>query len=130
MENTKITEINQDEAEIKNLYEQVYAGMLEKNTKILDEILDNDMILIHITGYKQPKSEWLAEIDSENMKYFSREEKSVEIIINENFASLTAQNILDARIWGSRNHWRLQTIMEFEKIDGKWKIKKMKASTF
>lgn len=104
--------------------------MIEKNTKEMDKILDKNFTLTHITGYVQPKVEWYSEIESERMKYYSFKEVKTSVELNGDKATFVGQNILDARIWGSRNNWRLQQKMQLEKRSGKWIIIKSVATTF
>ena len=78
----------------------------------------------------QSKNEWFSEIESEQMKYYSYKEVKTTVKINGDKATFIGQNILDARIWGTRNNWRLQQVMKLEKRDGKWIILKSVATTF
>lgn len=104
--------------------------MIEKNTGEMSEIVDANFTLTHITGYLQSKEEWFAEIESERMKYYSYEEIQTSVKIEGKKAIFVGKNVLDARIWGSRNIWRLQQKMELEKRSDKWIIIKSVASIF
>lgn len=104
--------------------------MIGKDLIRLDEILDPDFTLTHITGYVQPKTEWFAEIESEQMKYYGYEELKTTVHINGDKATLVSQNLLDARIWSTRNKWRLQQSMDFGKRNQKWIILQSIATTF
>jgi hypothetical protein len=64
------------------------------------------------------------------MKYYSLKEVKTTLKIDGNKATFIGQNLLDARIWGSRNNWQLQQTMELEKRNGKWIILKSVATTF
>ena len=64
------------------------------------------------------------------MKYYSYKEVKTSVEIFGDKAKFVGQNILDARIWGSRNNWRLQQTMQLEKRNGKWIILKSVATTF
>ena len=119
-----------DEAEILTLTRRFTQLMIERNTEELDKIVDKDFTLTHITGYLQPKDEWFKEIQTESMKYYSAKEVSHTLSINGNTATFVQRNLLDARIWGSRNTWRLQQTMTLEKRNGKWIIIKSVARTF
>jgi hypothetical protein len=96
----------------------------------MDNILDKHYTLTHMTGYVQPKAEWFDEVMKESMKYYSAKEVKNSVTINGNEAEVVAQNLVDARIWGSRNTWRLQQTMQLEKRSGKWIILKSVAMTF
>jgi hypothetical protein len=116
--------------EVIALTRRLTQFMIDKDTAGLNNILDTHFTLTHITGYVQSKAEWFAEIASERMKYYAYEEIKTAVEVNGNNATFTGQNILDARIWGSRNNWRLQQKMLLEKRNGKWIILSSVATTF
>lgn len=119
-----------DKLEILEKTRQLTQFMIDRNTLELNKILDANFTLTHITGYVQSKAEWFSEIESERMKYYAYSEVKTEITIDGNKAIFTGQNILDARIWGSRNNWRLQQILHLEKRNGNWIVLHSVATTF
>ncbi|KGO86524.1 hypothetical protein Q765_09830 [Flavobacterium rivuli WB 3.3-2 = DSM 21788] len=104
--------------------------MIKRDIAALHTILDTHFTLTHITGFVQSKAEWLSEIESEQMKYYSYTEVKTSIEIEGDKARFVGQSILDARIWGMRNNWRLQQTMQLEKHDGTWIFLKSVATTF
>ncbi|WP_221407943.1 nuclear transport factor 2 family protein [Proteiniphilum sp. X52] len=123
-------QMTNDEAQILALTRKFTQLMIDRNTAELDKMVDKDFSLTHITGYVQPKAEWFKEIEQESMKYYSAEEVSRSITVNGDTAEFVQRNLLDARIWGSRNKWRLQQTMTLEKRNGTWIILKSVARTF
>jgi hypothetical protein len=121
---------SQKESQVLNVTRQLTELMIDKDLEGLDSILDTNFTLTHITGYVQSKAEWFSEIESERMKYYSYKEVKTTIKIDEDKALFVGQNLLDARIWGSRNNWRLQQTMQLEKRNDKWVILKSVATTF
>lgn len=121
---------NNDESEILALTRRLTELMIARDTAGIDKIIDGDFTLTHITGYVQSKREWFAEIESESMKYFSYQEVSTSVEINEDSAIFIGKNLLDARIWGMQNKWRLQQTMQLKKSKGRWIILKSVAKTF
>lgn len=121
-----------EEVVLKILYRQLSQAAIDKDVSMIRKIVREDAPLVHITGYVQSLSEWIQHIESEDMKYYSWEEVAVkDIVISENKASFTVQNLVNARIWGSGpTVWRLQVVVYFEKIDGQWQIVKQVASTY
>lgn len=117
---------------LKNRYRQVNDAMVAKDTKTLTELIAPDSVLVHMTGYVQSVKEWLAQIESEEMRYYAWQEDAIKAIhITDNTASLVGQSRVKARVWGAGPAtWRLQIKMDFEKIDGDWKIIKQSASTY
>jgi hypothetical protein len=122
--------IGNDTAVVYNVVKQLAELMIARDTAAMTSILDKGFTLTHITGYVQPKAEWLNEVVRESMKYYSAQEVSHTISINGNVADVTIRNMVDARIWGSRNTWRLQQKMRLEKRNDKWIILYSIASTF
>ncbi|WP_115813972.1 nuclear transport factor 2 family protein [Flavobacterium aquicola] len=123
-------ENDSDKQDILATTRQLTDLMIERNVSELNKILDPNFTLTHITGYVQSKAEWFSEIESERMKYYAYKEVKASIKIDGNKAVFVGQNVLDARIWGSRNNWRLQQIMNLEKRNDKWIILKSVATTF
>ena len=109
---------------LKNRYRQVNDAMVAKDKKTLAELIAPDSVLVHMTGYVQPVKEWLAQIESEEMRSYAWQEDAIKAIhITDNTASLVGQSRVKARVWGAGPAtWRLQIKMDFEKIDGDWKI--------
>jgi hypothetical protein len=116
--------------EVLDVTRQLTKFMIAKDLVGLNRILDKNFTLTHITGSVQSKEEWFAEIESERMKYYSYIEVKTTVKLNGDTANFVGQNILDARIWGSRNNWRLQQTMQLHKRNGKWIILKSVASAF
>ncbi|MNP52034.1 hypothetical protein D3C76_1463980 [compost metagenome] len=94
--------------------------MVNKDTEALENILDNHYILVHMTGYRQSKQEWLEQIENEEMRYFKTMPQKTEITIAEKTAVLICDTKIDARIYGFRNTWSMTLNMQFEKRGEKW----------
>lgn len=121
-----------DKEAIIELYRQENQAMVDKDIVKLNEILAPSMQLQHMTGYMQPKLEWIDQIQNGEMKYFSSIEENIkETVIEGNSASLVGQNKVMASVWGSQvATWPLQMKMEFTKSNGKWIIANQIASTY
>lgn len=118
------------EAPVMAIVRKLADLMIARDTTAMNTILDDQYTLTHLTGYVQTKAEWFAEVERESMKYYSAKELNHAVKITGNRADVTVQNLVDARIWGSRNTWRLQQKMQLEKREGRWVILKSVASTF
>ncbi|SKB86413.1 nuclear transport factor 2 family protein [Dyadobacter psychrophilus] len=119
-----------DQAAVLDTVRKLAQLMIARDTAAMNNILDEHYTLTHMTGYVQSKSEWFGEVQKETMKYYSAQEVSHSVKVTGNQAEVTVQNRVDARIWGSRNTWRLQQKVQLEKRNGKWIILKSVASTF
>lgn len=121
-----------DQEQVVNLYRRENEAMVNKDIVTLNEILAPSMNLQHMTGYVQPKFEWIDQIQNGDMKYFSSKEENIkDVVITGNHASLIGQNRVQASVWGgATSTWPLQIKMEFVKDNGQWKITNQVASTY
>ena len=124
--------MTEDEDILKDIYRQINQAMVTKDVSKLEKLLLADTVLVHMTGYVQDISEWLEQIETEEMRYyFSQEDAIKDIQIDGNQASLIGQSRVKARVWGMGSTiWRLQIQMIFEKKNGEWLISKQIASIY
>jgi hypothetical protein len=92
--------------------------------------LDDQYSLTHITGTRQPKRDWLAAIDSGQMRYHSAQEKSVTIDVTGDTAVLVGRSVVAATIYGADGTWNLQLTTNYARKDGKWIALRTLATTF
>lgn len=50
---------------IENRYSQMYLGMIEKDRAVLSEVLDDSFVLVHMTGMRQSKAEYIRAIEGD-----------------------------------------------------------------
>jgi ketosteroid isomerase-like protein len=112
--------MSENKQKILAVYQRIDDAMVNKDTKTLDNILDDDYVLVHMTGNHQPKQEWLEQIENEQMKYFKTMPQKTTIIINGNTAILICDTKIDAIIYGFRNTWSMKMEMHFEKLGDNW----------
>jgi hypothetical protein len=111
----------EDKQKILTVYQQIDDAMINNDTQSLDNILDNNYVLVHMTGYHQPKREWLEQIENEQMKYFKTMPQKTTISIDGNKATLVCDTTkIDARIYGFRTIWSMKMEMHFEKRGENW----------
>ena len=120
-----------DEQAIRKVYEDMYRAMIAKDTVALGNLLSDDSVLIHMTGHRQPRKEYLAEIAAGVLNYYSVDTDALEITVNGETARMIGRSRVNAAVYGGGRHtWRLQMDSQLRKIDGKWKITLSKASTY
>ena len=109
-----------DEQALKEVYTRRLQAMVEQDTSTLASLMDDNLILRHITGATQTKQEWLDDIAAGNMYYININNTKLNVTINGNRAEIEHTNIIEARIYGSRGTWTLSGTSYYEKRDGKW----------
>lgn len=120
-----------DKKQIENLYKQMYQAMIAKNIAALDTILAEGSVLIHMTGTRQPKKQYLHEIENGTLNYYSVEDDEINITMNRDTAEMTGRSRVNAAVYGGGRHtWRLQMKSKLTKTDGRWQFVESKASTY
>ena len=111
-------------------HREMYRLMLSARTEQLGKLLDDGYSLTHMTGYRQPKREWLEAIDSGQMRYRAAQEKSVTVTVTGDTAVLVGKSVVTATIYGSHGTWNLQLTTKYRRKDGRWIAESTVATTF
>ena len=120
-----------DKEQIVNLYWQMYQAMIAKDIAALDTILADGSVLVHMTGTRQPKKQYLHEIENGTLNYYSVEDDEISITVDGMTAEMTGRSRVNAAVYGGGRHtWRLQMKSKLTKTDGRWQFVESKASTY
>ena len=113
--------MEQRKKEIEQFLDNWNAAMIAADTARLGNMMDDGIILRHITGMTQTKREWLEEVASGSMKYHKIEKRDVVVTSNDNgSASVSFTPVITATIWGSYGTWTLSGTMRLVKRSGRW----------
>ena len=116
---------------IRSAYKKMYDGMIAKEERSLWEVLDDSFVLVHMTGMRQPKEEFIKAVLDGTLNYFSAEHEQLSVEISGDTAILTGQSYVAAAVFGGgRSNWHLQQKCNLKKKDGEWKITRSVASTY
>ena len=125
------TQAQTDKQQIEAQYKQMYRAMIAKDIDTLGSLLDENAMLIHMTGTRQPKLEYLRAIKDGTLNYYSVEDDEVIIEVDGNKATMTGRSRLNAAVYGGGRHtWRLQIKSTLIKKDGRWLFVEQRASTY
>ena len=121
-----------EEIHLKELYDDMYKAMIAKDTTMLGEMMADDLALIHMTGMRQPRREYLMAIADGTLNYYSSTDSDVKVTIEGDSARMTGCSRVNAAVFGGGRHtWPLRLDIDWRKEDdGKWKITEIRASTY
>ena len=109
----------------------MYKAMIAKDTEVLERLLDEDFVLIHMTGMRQSKMEFIGTITNGILNYYSYEDSDIEINDFGSSAYIIGKSRVNAAVFGgARRTWPLQLEIDLVKKGNEWKITKIKASTY
>ena len=120
-----------DREQLAMCYRTMYQGMIQKDAVLLDGVLDDSFALLHMTGMRQSKRQYIEAIVNGTLNYYSEQTDTVDIAVAGDTARLVGQSRVSAAVFGGGKHtWRLQLDMEAVKRDGQWYFSGAKASTY
>jgi hypothetical protein len=117
-------------AAIRANYEAQRDAMVAGDSEALAALLDGGFTLTHMTGYIQPKAEWLADVRSGEMKYHAVHDVDVRVDVDTDTPILIARSRAEATIWGSHGTWPLQLRIRYRSSGGSWLASETVASTW
>lgn len=129
---TMSVEQGEDRAEIIRVLRAYHTAMVDADTAGLDDLVDEEFALVHITGYVQPKDEWFGVLRSGEFDYHRIEvdENTVSVSLDGSAAEVRGRGIFNATINGMRNPWRLQFTVRFARRGGTWIIAHARYTSF
>ena len=75
---------NPDAEAIWQAYIRMYEGMIAKDEKTLNEVLDDSFVLVHMTGLRQPKEAFIKAVLNGTLNYYSAEHENMPVEISGN----------------------------------------------
>lgn len=120
-----------EEEIIKDIYRDYWRFMIEKNADKLRGIMSDNYYLLHMTGIRQTKEEFLNGLLDGTFNYYSAVHDQIEVRIDAGSAAMTGRSRVSAVVYGGRKHtWKLQGDFTLKKENGSWKLTSSKASTY
>jgi len=120
-----------DKEQIVRLYEDMYHAMVNKDKAGLERIHDDSFVLIHMTGMRQSKADYINAIMDGTLNYFSAVHENMTVEQNGDTAVLTGKSRVTAAVFrGGIHTWRLQLRFQLVKKNGEWYFTLASASTY
>jgi len=120
-----------DKEILTKLYHDMYAAMISKDVRELNRIHDDSFVLIHMTGMRQTKQEYIRAIKNGTLNYYSEATERIDITVLDDTAVMTGYSKVAAAVFGGGQHtWRLALMFDVKRIGDEWKLTKAQASTW
>jgi len=120
-----------DKELVRKLYIDLCEASINKDLIKLDEILSDDYVLVHMTGMKQTKEDYLDSVKSGELSYFESKHESIDVNVNGDDATIIGKTKTLASPFGTnKSWWNLRQDLKAKKIDGKWILIYSKASSY
>ena len=120
-----------DKQAIEQLYKQQYRAMIEKDTAALRPMFADDFYLVHMTGTRQDRKQYLEAIADGTLNYYSCQTEQLEVTVDGDNATLTGRSRVLAAVYGGGKHtWRLQLSFRLRREADGWRFTYSTASTY
>ena len=120
-----------DKEQIIQLYKEMYTAMMNKDRAELERVHDDSFVLVHMTGMRQSKQEYINAIMDGTLNYYSAEHEDMQVEVKDNTAVLVGRSRVTAAVFGGGKHtWRLQLLFQIVKKNGEWRFALASASTY
>ena len=128
---TNVQSQNTDQQQIRELYATMYNAMVAKDTATLSRIHADDFVLVHMTGMRQSKREYLDAVADGTLNYYTAVHEQTEVTVEGDRATLTGRSRVTAAVFGGGRHtWPLQLCSRLVRRDGRWQFVEARASTY
>jgi hypothetical protein len=121
-----------ENASILDALAAYHRAMVEAHTAELERLLETGYSLVHITGYVQPRQEWLQVIQVGEFDYHRVEldEESLDVSVTGITATVTGRGVFHATIQGMNAPWRLSFTLQYAKHGHAWLMSSARYTTF
>lgn len=121
----------EDKKTVMETYQNMCQAMVEKDAAGLNKALDDSFILVHMTGMRQSKRDFIQAVMDGTLNYYSAVHENISVETVGDTALLIGQSVVIAAVFGGgRSRWRLWQKCRLKKTDGIWKITESVASTY
>ena len=123
--NVKITGIELDsltKEELSVLYQaaRYCQAMTEADIETMREIVSEDMTFTHMSGMKQTREEYFADVADGSLTYYTIGMENPVIELDGDHAAVTYTAALNANAYGARGTFRMKGSHHYENRDGAW----------
>ena len=122
-----------DEEMCAQLYRDLCDASIAKDADGIAAVLADDYALVHMTGMRQSKRDYIEAVLDGTLNYYSADHGSIDVRIDPDgvHARICGRSRVNAVVFGGGRHtWRLQQDLKAEKRNGAWLLVESRASTY
>ena len=115
-----LSELNDEERNVLYTQARYCQAMTDADIGTMREIVSEKMIFTHMSGMKQTREEYFADIANGRLSYFTIGIENPKITVNGNTAQITFTSVLNASAYGARGTFRMKGTHHYDLKKGKW----------
>ncbi len=123
--------MGQESDRVIRVLERMLDGMVRKNPDLLRSVLSEDMVLVHMTGTRQTREQFLAQLMDGTLNYRSARIVDAPVTIDGDRAEVRLLTETVAAVYGGGyRRWDLALDTELRNVGGEWVVTRSEAGTF
>ena len=88
----------------------------------MEEVTSADLIFTHMSGRRQTREEYFADVAAGRLRYFTIGMEDPVIEVSGDCASVTYTSVLNAIAYGARGTYRMPGTHWWQRQDGVWRL--------
>ena len=115
-----ISTLNEDALSALYQAARYCQAMTEADIDTMREIVSEDMIFTHMSGMKQTREEYFADVADGSLTYYAIGMEHPAVAVDVDMAAVTYTSVLSANAYGARGTFRMKGTHYYRRIDGEW----------
>ena len=115
------TSTQAQEADAQAFLNRWNAAMVAADTAALGAMMDDGIVLRHMSGATQSKGEWLTDVARGTFRYHKVEKRRVKVTSqSDGTLRIAFTSAITATVWGTRGTWTLSGTMRLARRNDSW----------
>lgn len=116
----ELSRMADDELSVLYVQTRYCQAMTDADIDVMREIVSEEMTFTHMSGMKQTREEYFADIASGRLNYFTIGIEDPVIRVDGDRATVTFTSVLNANAYGARGTYRMKGTHHYELRGGEW----------
>ena len=116
----ELSRLTDDELSVLYVQARYCQAMTEADIGAMRQIVSDDMTFTHMSGLKQTREEYFADIASGRLNYFTIGIEDPVIRVDGRKATVTFTSVLNANAYGARGTYKMKGTHHYELRGGEW----------
>ena len=112
--------LNDEQLAVLEGYQAMQQAMVDADHDALRRIIEDGTFMVHMSGARQTKEEFISEVGNALTYYHSDIERIDAISVDGDWAMLDARVALTANAYGVRGTFPINVHQNMHKVDGRW----------
>jgi ketosteroid isomerase-like protein len=115
-------QVAEGEGDLLKMENQRYQAMVQKDLKLLDSVLDDNLIFTHASGKIDSKESFIDSLNSGALVYKKIDIEDTEVRLYDSCGVVTGKSLLDIHVRGEDRKLQLRFTTVWVKDQGVWKV--------